>query len=66
MLAMEVQAPRGVRQPVSSLTTIASMPQAGARSYRVHVDRLVNVHLKNHVSSASVSLSLKFTRGQLV
>ncbi len=34
MLAKNLRAPRGVRLPALSLTTIASMPQAGTRSYR--------------------------------
>ena len=34
MLAMVDSTPRGIRFPALSLSTIASMPQAGTRSYR--------------------------------
>ncbi len=38
MLAMEARPPRGIRLPALSLTSIASMPQAGTRSYRASIN----------------------------
>ena len=39
MLAKNVKTTRAFRQPALSLTSIASMPQAGTRSYRGFSER---------------------------
>ena len=59
-LAMDIRAPLGVRHTASSLTTIASLPQAGTRSYKSSpalINPSLNCSAANRAYNALLAIS---------